>query len=132
MPTIEGPKVSLSFDTLLLAGAVILAFFAVLVAVVKGVEAWRKISLRDRVKGLEMRMDACEKRLRRGDKIFKQQSDDLGQVLVTMQGLLLHFITGNDHERLKETNEELTAYMAERATREMEDNECRRLSIVCC
>lgn len=123
MPTIEGPKVSLSFDTLLLAGAVILAFFAVLVAVVKGVEAWKKISLRDRVKGLEMRMDACEKRLRRGDKIFKQQSDDLGQVLVTMQGLLLHFITGNDHERLKETNEELTAYMAERATREMEDNE---------
>ena len=67
-------------------------------------------------------MDACEKRLRRGDKIFKQQSDDLGQVLVTMQGLLLHFITGNDHERLKETNEELTAYMAERATREMEDS----------
>ena len=123
MPTIEGPKVSLGFDTLLLAGAVILAFFAVLVAVVKGVEAWKKISLRDRVKGLEMRMDACEKRLRRGDKIFKQQSDDLGQVLVTMQGLLLHFITGNDHERLKETNEELTAYMAERATREMEDNE---------
>ena len=122
MPTIEGPKVSLGFDTLLLAGAVILAFFAVLVAVVKGVEAWKKISLRDRVKGLEMRMDACEKRLRRGDKIFKQQSDDLGQVLVTMQGLLLHFITGNDHERLKETNEELTAYMAERATREMEDN----------
>lgn len=122
MPTIEGPKVSLGFDTLLLAGAVILAFFAVLVAVVKGVEAWKKISLRDRVKGLEMRMDACEKRLRRGDKIFKQQSDDLGQVLVTMQGLLLHFITGNDHERLKETNEELTAYMAERATREMEDS----------
>ena len=122
MPTIEGPKVSLSFDTLLLAGAVIVAFFAVLVAVVKGVEAWKKISLRDRVKGLEMRMDACEKRLRRGDKIFKQQSDDLGQVLVTMQGLLLHFITGNDHERLKETNEELTAYMAERATREMEDS----------
>lgn len=122
MPTIEGPKVSLGFDTLLLAGAVILAFFAVLVAVVKGVEAWKKISLRDRVKGLEMRVDACEKRLRRGDKIFKQQSDDLGQVLVTMQGLLLHFITGNDHERLKETNEELTAYMAERATREMEDS----------
>ena len=122
MPIIEGPKVSLGFDTLLLAGAVILAFFAVLVAVVKGVEAWKKISLRDRVKGLEMRMDACEKRLRRGDKIFKQQSDDLGQVLVTMQGLLLHFITGNDHERLKETNEELTAYMAERATREMEDS----------
>ena len=123
MPTIEGPKVALSFDTLLLAGAVILAFFAVLVAVVKGVEAWKKISLRDRVKGLEMRMDAAEKRLKKGDRIFKAQSDDLGQVLVTMQGLLMHFITGNDHERLRETNEELTAYMAERATREMEEQE---------
>jgi uncharacterized membrane protein affecting hemolysin expression len=123
MPTIEGPKVSLSFDTLLLAGAVVLAFFAVLVAIVKGVEAWKKISLRDRVRNLETRMDAAEKRLKKGDRIFRTQSDDLGQVLATMQGLILHFITGNDHERLKETSDELTAYMASRATREMEDNE---------
>lgn len=123
MPTIEGPKVALSFDTLLLAGAVILAVCAVLVAVVKGVEAYKKISLRDRVKELERRMDSAERRLNKGDKIFRTQSDDLGQVLVTMQGLLMHFITGDDHERLRETNEELTAYMATRATREMEDNE---------
>ena len=122
MPTIEGPKVALSFDTLLLAGAVILAVCAVLVAVVKGVEAYKKISLRDRVKELERRMDSAERRLNKGDKIFRTQSDDLGQVLVTMQGLLMHFITGDDHERLRETNEELTAYMATRATREMEDN----------
>lgn len=123
MPTIEGPKVPLSFDTLLLAGAVILAVAAVLVAIVKGIEAWKKISLRDRVRNLETRMDAAEKRLRKGDRIFRTQSDDLGQVLATMQGLILHFITGNDHERLKETSDELTAYMASRATREMEDNE---------
>ena len=123
MPTIEGPKVALSFDTLLLAGAVILAVCAVLVAVVKGVEAYKKISLRDRVKELERRMDSAERRLNKGDKIFRTQSDDLGQVLVTMQGLLMHFITGDDHERLRETNEELTVYMATRATREMEDNE---------
>ena len=123
MPTIEGPKVSLGFDTLLMAGAVILAFFAVLVAIVKGIEAWKKISLRDRVKSLEDRMDAVEKRLKKGDRIFRMQSDDLGQVLITMQGLLVHFITGNDHDKLRETNEELTAYMAARATREMEETE---------
>jgi len=121
MPTIEGPKISLGFDTLLVAGAVILAFLAVLVAVVKGIEAWKKISVRDRVRNLEARMDAAEKRLKRGDRIFRQQSDDLGQVLITMQGLLLHFISGNDHDRLRETNDELSAYMAERATREMEE-----------
>ena len=123
MPTIEGPKISLGFDTLLVAGAVILAFLAVLVAVVKGIEAWKKISVRDRVRNLEARMDAAEKRLKRGDRIFRQQSDDLGQVLITMQGLLLHFISGNDHDRLRETNDELSAYMAERATREMEEQE---------
>lgn len=123
MPTIEGPKISLGFDTLLVAGAVILAFFAILVAVVKGIEAWKKISVRDRVRNLEARMDAAEKRLKRGDRIFRQQSDDLGQVLITMQGLLLHFISGNDHDRLRETNDELSAYMAERATREMEEQE---------
>lgn len=123
MPTIEGPKVALSFDTLLLAGAVILAVVAVLVAIVKGIEAWKKISLRDRVGSLERRMDSAEKRLRLGDKRFRAQSDDLGQVLATMQGLLLHFITGNDHEHLRETSDELTAYMAARATREMEEQE---------
>lgn len=123
MPSIEGPKISLGFDTLLVTGAVVLAFFAVLVAVVKGIEAWKKISVRDRVRNLEVRMDAAEKRLKRGDRIFRQQSDDLGQVLITMQGLLLHFISGNDHDRLRETNDELSAYMAERATREMEEQE---------
>lgn len=123
MPTIEGPKVSLGFDTLLLALAVILAFFGVLVAIVKGVEAWKKLSVRDRVKKLEDRMDLVEKRLDKGARRFRAQSDDMGQILVTMQGLLVHFITGNDHEKLRETNEELTAYMATRATREMEDAE---------
>jgi uncharacterized membrane protein affecting hemolysin expression len=123
MPTIEGPKVALSFDTLLLAAAVILAGIGVLVAVVKGIEAWKKISLRDRVRELERRMDDAEKRLRKGDRIFRTQSDDMGQILATMQGLLLHFLTGNDHERLRETSDELTAYMASRATREMEENE---------
>lgn len=123
MPTIEGPKVTLSFDTVLLVIAVILAFFGILVAIVKGVEAWRKISLRDRVKGLEGRMDTVEKRLEKGNRKFAAQSDDIGQLLMVMQSLLMHFITGNDHERLRETSNELANYMAGRATREMEETE---------
>lgn len=123
MPTIEGPKVTLGFDTILLVIAVILAFFGILVAIVKGVEAWRKISLRDRVKSLEGRMDAVEDRLEKGNRKFAAQSDDVGQLLMVMQSLLMHFITGNDHERLRETSNELASYMARRATREMEDAE---------
>ena len=123
MPTIEGPKVTLGFDTILLVIAVILAFFGILVAIVKGVEAWRKISLRDRVKSLEGRMDTVEDRLEKGNRKFAAQSDDVGQLLMVMQSLLMHFITGNDHERLRETSNELASYMARRATREMEDAE---------
>ena len=123
MPTIEGPKVTLGFDTVLLVIAVILAFFGILVAIVKGVEAWRKISLRDRVKSLEGRMDAVEERLEKGNRKFAAQSDDIGQLLMVMQSLLMHFVTGNDHERLRETSKELAKYMAARATREMEETE---------
>ena len=123
MPTIEGPKMFLSFDTVLLVIAVILAFFGILVAIVKGVEAWRKISLRDRVKSLEGRMDAVEDRLEKGNRKFAAQSDDIGQLLMVMQSLLMHFVTGNGHERLRETSKELAKYMAARATREMEETE---------
>ncbi len=122
MPQIEGPKIELTFETLLTVVAVILAVLAILVAVVKGVEAWKKITLRDRVRILEERVDKIDKRLEQGNRRFRAQSDDMGQMLVTMQGLLVHFITGNDHKKLIETNEKLSAYMAERTTRDMEEN----------
>lgn len=123
MPQIEGPKVELTFSTLLTVVAVIVAVFGVIVAIVKGIEAWQKISLRGRVQDLEVRMGSVEDRLELGNKRFRNQSDDMGQILVTMQGLLMHFISGNDHEKLKETANELSAYMAKRTTREMEDND---------
>ena len=121
MPTIEGPKVSLSFDTILLVLAVILAAIGILVAIVKGIEAWKKISLRDRVKKLEERVNHIDVRLQAGNRRFKAQSEDMGQILQTLSALQIHFITGNDHEKLRESNEELTAYMTMRATRDAEE-----------
>lgn len=121
MPTIEGPKVSLSFDTILLVLAVILAAIGILVSIVKGIEAWKKISLRDRVKKLEERVDHIDVRLQAGNRRFKAQSEDMGQILQTLSALQIHFITGNDHEKLRESNEELTAYMTMRATRDAEE-----------
>lgn len=120
MPTIEGPKVSLSFDTVLLVLAVILAAIGVLVAIVKGWEAWKKISVRDRVTKLEGRMAKVEARLQLGDKRFQLQSDDMGQTLNTLQALLIHFISGNDHDRLREQLTDLGDYMTQRATRATE------------
>lgn len=123
MPKIEGPTVTLNFETVLLVAAVIVAFFVLAATIRNGIEAIRGLSVRGRVKKLEDQMDKVNKRLEKGNRKFRAQSDDIGQLLVVNQSMLMHFITGNDHEKLRETNESLTAYMAARASREMEDDE---------
>ena len=61
-----------------------------------------------------------EARLQLGDKRFELQSDDMGQTLSTLQALLVHFITGNDHDRLRDQLTGLNTYMTQRATRSVE------------
>jgi len=121
MPVIEGAKQTLTFDSILLALAVIVALIGILVTFVKGWEAIKKISVRDRVKDLEDRMKKVEERLETGNRRFQHQSEDMGQILQTLNALQLHFISGNDHEKLKQSNEELVRYMNHRATRDAED-----------
>jgi hypothetical protein len=120
MPSFEGVKQALTFDPILIAIAVILAIFGVITGIVSGVEAWKKISLRDRVKKLEDDMKKVNERLDAGNRRFTSQSEDMGQILQTLSALQLHFISGNDHEKLKESNEQLVEYMNKRATRDAE------------
>ena len=102
MPEVKLPDASITFDSILYAVALIVVLAGVLVALVKGWEAWKKISVRDRVKDLEGRMDKVEARLSLGDKRFELQAEDMGQMLNTQQALLIHFISGNDHDRLRD------------------------------
>jgi len=120
MPEVKLPDVGITFDSVLYTVALIVAASGVLVAIVKGIEAWKKISVRDRVKALEGRMAKVEARLQIGDKRFELQSDDMGQTLNTLQALLIHFISGNDHDRLRDQLQDLTTYMSDRATRALE------------
>ena len=120
MPSFEGVKQTLTFDSILIAIAVILVIFGVIKGIVSGVEAWKKISLRDRVKKLEDDMKKVNERLDAGNRRFTSQSEDMGQILQTLSALQLHFISGNDHEKLKESNEQLVEYMNKRATRDAE------------
>ena len=117
MPSFEGIKQALTFDSVLVAIAVILLVFGVIKAVVSGVEAWKKISLRDRVKDLEGRMAKVESRLQLGDKRFELQQDDMGHLLNTQMALMIHFVSGNDHDKLREQIEQLSRYMSQRATK---------------
>jgi hypothetical protein len=117
MPEVKLPDVVFSWDSVVYAVALIVAVAGVLVALVKGWEAWKKISVRDRVKKLEGRMSKVEARLSLGDRRFELQNDDIGAMLATQKALLLHFITGNDHKKLQDELVALDSYMNTRATR---------------
>ena len=120
MPEVKLPEAGITFDSILYVIALIVAVSGVLVALVKGWEAYKKISVRDRVKDLEGRMTKVESRLQLGDKRFELQNDDMGAMLATQQALLVHFITGNDHKKLQDELSNLNTYMNQRATKLVE------------
>jgi len=111
------PDVKITFDGILYAVALVVAVCGVLAALVKGWESYKKISVRDRVKNLEGRMTKVESRLQLGDKRFELQQDDMGHLLNTQMALLVHFVSGNDHDRLREQIDQLSDYMSQRATK---------------
>lgn len=124
MPEVKLPETSFGWDSVIYVIAVLVAVSGVLVALVKGWEAYKKISIRDKVHAiddrcaaLEGRMEKVEARLSLGDKRFDLQNDDMGHLLNTQMALMLHFVSGNDHDRLREQITALTEYMAQRATK---------------
>lgn len=117
MPEVKLPDASFSWDSVIYIVALLVAVSGVLVALVKGWEAWKKISVRDRVKDLEGRMKKVEARLKLGDKRFDLQNDDMGHLLEIQMALMMHFVSNNDHEKLKQQISTLSAYMTQRATK---------------
>ena len=117
MSELKLPEASPSWDSVVYVIALIVAAAGVLVALVKGWEAWKKISVRDRVKDLEGRMSKVEARLKLGDKRFDLQNDDMGHLLQIQMTLMMHFVSGNDNEKLKAQITALGDYMAQRATK---------------
>ena len=117
MQEVKLPEAGITFDSILYVIALLVAAAGVLVALVKGWEAYKKISVRDRVKDLEGRMDKVESRLQLGDKRFDLQNDDMGHLLNTQMALMIHFVSGNDHDKLTEQINALSKYMTERATK---------------
>ena len=117
MPSVENVSFPVTWEFILQVIALVLAIGAGVVTIVKALEAITKYSVRKKVKDLETRMDAVEERLRLGDKRFEAQSDDLGQVLVSMHAIVMHMIWGNDKDKLQATEKEMTEYMAKRKTK---------------
>lgn len=115
----------ISGSDILRAMAVLAAFCALTTAVWKGVEALRKLTKADEraaretarnaaIADLTVRVERCEARLRRGDARFENTHADMTQMLTVLNAMLLHFISGNDHEKLRSVKEGLDRYLAGR------------------
>lgn len=115
------PDVQLGNDSILMTLAVILILCNVIAGIWKGVEAFRKLSGRDRreqelkqmkfdIESLKSRLDKVEERLDRGEELFDRITRDNGQIMDVLDGLLMHFISGNDKEKLREVKADLDRY----------------------
>ena len=115
----------LTFANLQVAGIVVLAVIALLVSLDKGfdvIQKWRgvktkqqeKKELSDRLVSIETRITQCEDRLEKGDAKFTSTEEDSKHMLVALNAMLMHMISGNDHDKLKAVKAELDTYMASR------------------
>lgn len=109
-----------NFETTILF---VLGALGVLVAVDKGVEAFRHLFLRrsgqeasqnDRLNHVERVEAAHQTRLDAGDRKFDRLSADMAQLLKVQNALLMHEITGNGIEKLKTVKLELDTYLTTR------------------
>lgn len=119
------PNVELNFETILLLIAVVLLIANSISSLNKGRKDWRELSgidrrskelsdMKDRIKKLEDGMTEVEKRLEQGEKNFDKISKDTEQIMNVLDGLLMHFISGNDIETLKSVKNEMDRYKSAR------------------
>lgn len=59
-------------------------------------------------------MASCENRLTRGDEKFASIEEDNKQMLVALNAMLMHMISGNDHAKLTSVKQQLDQYLASR------------------
>ena len=115
------PTVQLSFENILLSVAVILLLANTISSLNKGKKDWRELSgaeqrsqeiagMKDRIKSLEDTIAKVEVRLDKGDANFDKVSNDTEQIMNVLDGLLMHFISGNDKEKLRSVKDELDHY----------------------
>ena len=63
---------------------------------------------------LETWRRTVDERLKQGDKAFKSGEADTTEILKALHRIIKHLQSGNDHARLKETDDELYEYLLKR------------------
>lgn len=119
------PQVELTGGNVLVTLAVILIILEGISVLSKGVEAWKKLTGRDeraremtsvkgRITDLEVWRTTVDQRLLQGNKRFDESSKDTIAILMALHRIVKHLQSGNDHEKLKETDDQLFDYLVKR------------------
>jgi TolA-binding protein len=101
---------------------VLLAIFSALAVIDKGVAAFKNMFLKGG-NGMEKRIKTIEEKQARDytrindiNRQMRRMDDDMEHVLNAMNAILMHEITGNGVDRLKEAKSDLDTYMSKRGT----------------
>lgn len=116
------PDVQLNSGNLVITLAIILIFLEGLNVVSKGIEAWRKITGKDaraqemaevkgRLSAIEAWQVAVDGRLAQGDHKFVESTKDTIEVLKTLHRIVIHLKSGNDRDKLQQTDDQLFEYL---------------------
>ena len=125
------PEVTINGGNLLITLAVILIVLEGLSVISKGVEAWKKLtgrderakemaSVKERLSGLESWKTTVDHRLQQGNQRFKENQDDMIESLKALHRIVRHLQSGNDHDKLQQTDEQLYEYLLKRGVNRVE------------
>lgn len=119
------PNVTLDLHTILLVIAVILLAANSISTLNKGKKDWREFSGQAAAEEERRRTDArlrdleewkvtIDQRLDAGNKRFEENSRDTMEILLVLRTMIRHMQSGNDHQKLQETDDKLYKYLVEK------------------
>lgn len=119
------PQVELSGSSVLVTLAVILIVLEGISVLSKGIDAWRKLTGRDErakeIAGIKERLANIEawqitvnNRLEQGNHRFDEGKKDTTEILKTLHRIVKHLQSGNDHDKLQQTDDQLFEYLVKR------------------
>ena len=119
------PQVQLSGSSILVTLAVILIVLEGISVLSKGVDAWKKLTGRDerakelaqikeRLTKIEAWQITVNNRLDQGNHRFDEGKKDTTEILKTLHRIVKHLQSGNDHDKLQQTDDQLFEYLVKR------------------
>lgn len=119
------PEVQINGGNVLITLAIILIVLEGVSVLSKGVDAFKKLTGKDeraremrtineRLGALEAWKTTVESRFQQGNNRFAEAKRDSTEILKTLHRIVKHLQSGNDHQKLQQTDDQLYEYLLER------------------